>query len=340
MVRWLSIRLLFVCCAAPSFLQPQRVDAARPCVQFDVVPVAEAEDVSTPEFLAANPSEKLIRIQLPISSLVRLGSENGLLQYLYVISGTTTSPFQIVDYAPSTTLASDVTGPMAVEASTGNATSVGLKALAPQDFPVKADASANLSTSSSNSTRLQKLPPLQLIAASGTMHRGVSAYFKLKPSTQTTLEGDKMFEIVARVHSTWRAGVLQVSCAAFGQPRTGVSGSQADLVCGRNNFVVGTYCVGDEMAKQKVRKLAETQQRLQHLAARHAEHIQDERYPTVAHKVGAALSIVKPRIPDRWLDELLTSRDFHAFERHLPREIRMAATEYREARKQVIGFAG
>lgn len=308
-----------------------------PCVQFDVAPTVDAIDASTPAFLTANPSEKLIRIQVPISSFVRIESEDSLLQFVHVISGTTTDNYQVVDYAPRTTLASDVDGPINVENSSGSSTNLGLIAAAPREFPLKADLTAGRKDNSNQSRRLQKLPPLQLLSASGTMHRGLSVYFKLKPSTQTTLEGDKLFEVVARVPYNWRAGLIHVNCAAFGKSR---AGGQSNVVCGQNRFVVGVYMAGDEVARNSVRNLAATQRQLRVLAKQHANSIQDERYPSWGHKIGAALSVVKPRIPDRWLDELLTTSDYHAYERHLPRKVRMAATEYREARKQVIGFAG
>lgn len=331
----LSLCIVFVHFA---FAQLVFADNRRPCVQFDVAQTIAAVDVSTPEFLHTHPSEKLIRVRLPISSLVRLGREDSLLQYLYVVSGTGSTVFQVVDYAPRTTLGSDVSGDISIEESSGSSGNFGLKALAPLSFPVKADATAAINTSSSEAKRMSKLPPLELVAASGTLQRGTAVYFKLKPTTQTTLEGDKAFEIVARVPYNWRAGLLQVNCAAFAKVR-GPSTNE-NLVCGQNRFVVGAYSAGDEVAKQMVRKLSETQYQLKQLAITHAGEIADERFPSIGHKLGAALSLVKPRIPDRWLDQLLLSNDFRGFEKHLPRSIRMAATEYREARKQVIGFAG
>lgn len=336
-----SNTLLWSCVSCLFFATVVSVDARQPCVQFDVVQIADAIDVSTPKFLAANPDEKLIAIRLPVSSLVRLGSEDSLLQYLYVMSGRSSSLFQVVDYAPKTMLSSDVSGTISIEATTGDATNLGVKAVAPSNSPIKADASVSLNSNSTNSRRLQKLPPKELISASGTMHRGASAYFKLKPSSQTTLEGDKLFELTARVPYNWRAGLLQVNCAAFAKSR-GVAKSfeDEDVVCGRNQFIVGIYLAGDEVAKERVWNLTTTQRELLSVARLHSKAIEDERFPTIGHKLGAALSVVKPRIPARWLDQLLLSNDFHAFERHLPRKVRMAATEYREARKQVVGFAG
>jgi len=221
--------------------------ATVPCVLFDVVPSAAAVDVTPPEFFAANPTEKLIVIQFPISSLVRLESENGLIQYLYVISGTN-ALFQIVDYAPKTQLDSDVKGKVSVEKHRGESTTLGLKVYTPHDLFLDGDATAHHGANDSDSTRFEQLPPLRLIAASGTMHRGLSAYFKLKPSTRTTLEGDKTFAITAHVPASWRAGLIHVNCQAFGQSRRAKPyRDQDDLVCG---FVVGVYMQGDAVPRK------------------------------------------------------------------------------------------
>ncbi len=334
-ITWLrSAALLSVAlCVIPG------AQAANPCVRFDVVQITGAADISSNEFLTANPDEKLIRIRLPISSLVHLGDEENLLQYLYLVSGSATSSFQIEDYAPKTTLASDVAGPISVEQNSGNSTNIGLKADAPKDLPVNVDASASRNVSSSNSQRLQRLPPKYLVAASGTMHRGLSAYFKLRPSSQTTLEGEKTFEIVARVPYNWRAGLIHVRCAAYAT-NGNKSGKKSPSVCSNERFVVGVYIDGDEVAKQRVWDMARKQHQLQTVAQQHAGTIDDERFPSLGHKLGAVFSVTKPRIPDQWLDQLLMSSEFQDFERHLPRKVRSAATEYRQARQQVIRFAG
>jgi len=330
-------RFLFAFVAFIVFAVSPELIAASPSVRFDVVQATHASDVSDAEFLAANPDAKLIHLRLPISSLVQLPDERSLVQYLYFISGPATTSFQIVDYAPKTTLASDVAGPISVEQNSGDSTNIGIKADVPHDV-LKANASASRNHSTSNSHRLQQLPPKYLLSASGTMRRGTAAFFKLRPSSQTTLEGDKVFEITASVPYNWRAGLLHIHCVASTRKKS--VGKESESVCGENRFVVGAYMSGDEAAKQSVSELVAKQQQLQSLAAKHAEVIADRRFPTIGHKLGAALSVTKPKIPEQWLDQLLLSNEFHDFERHLPRKLRSAANQYREARKQVFRFAG
>ena len=301
-------------------------------VQFDVARSISAEEASTAEYLANHPGEKLVRIRIPISALIH-SDQDPQLQFLYLVSGPTSSPFQIVDYAPRTILTTDVKGLIATEKSDDSSTNVGINAFTPAELHLKADATANHSSGSRNSQRMDVLPPKQLLSASGTMHRGVSAYFKLKPSTQTTLEGSKTFEVVAQVPKQWRASLLYVNCAAFGK-------SKSKTIRDQSGFVVGVHLAGDEQARSSVEHLASTQRQLEELATKHARFIEDQRFPSLGHRIGGALSVVKPKIPNRWLNELLTSDDFQSFERHLPQTIRAAATNYRQARAQVISFAG
>ena len=311
------------------------------CVSFDIAPIVAAQDVSTDDFLRSNPDEKLVRIRIPVSSLVSLRSEKSLVQYLVIISSLDgPSDFQIVDFSPKTELASDVEGTVKVERTEGSTGSLGVNAFALRELPVKGEATAAVSKKLTNATRVEQLPRLELVSASGTMDRGRSVYFKIKPSSQSTLEGDKVYEIVARVPYGWRADTLQVRCSAFSHPPRAKQQVSNVSVCVTDRFVVGVYVSGDEAAKQSVRRLATTQSHLKTLAFRHADAIEDETYPTWGHRLGAAFSLVKPRIPAHWLDQLITSHDYHSFERHLPRQVRSAATEYREARKHVDQFAG
>ena len=311
-----------------------------PCVQFDVPQTLPARDATTAEFSQRNPDLRLIELRFPISSLVRLGSEDVLLEYLHLISPTA-GAFQVVDYAPRTTLQSQVKGSVSVETKRGSSSNLGIQAVTPQDFPVKGDASAAIGSNSSDAWRYQLTAPKQLIAASGTMQRGTSAYFKIKPSSQTTLEGDREFEIVAQVPSTWRGGLLRVQCLAFAKPRgVAPTRNQSEMVCGTRTFLVGAYLQGDRDARESVRKLAESQRQLVSLAAARADTIQSKRFPTLGHKIGAAFSMVQPRIPNQWLDRVLDDTTLPEFSKHLPQDVRRAVSQYDIARRAVFKLAG
>ena len=134
---------------------------------------------------------------------------------------------------------------------------------------------------------------------------------------------------------------MHVHCAAYGQARgIGTLRDEADLVCGRRKFIVGIYLEGDVEAKGAVWDFAQTQRHLRQLAASQADKIDEERFPSLGHKLGGVFSLVEPRIPQRWLDRVLATPQLPEFSRHLPREVRFAATRYDEARHAVSRLAG
>ena len=146
---------------------------------------------------------------------------------------------------------------------------------------------------------------------------------------------------MARVPAEWRGGLIHIHCAAYGQGR-GITRSQSesDLVCGMRKFVVGIYLEGDAEAKGTVWDFARSQQQLRHLAVTQANEIDDQRHPNLGHKLGAAFSLIEPRIPRGWLESVLATPQLPEFSRHLPEEVRIAAVRYHEARRAVTNLAG
>ena len=72
-----AVCLLFVFVTSPLL-------AHSPCVRFDVAEVVACRDVTTAEFDDANPGYKLIQARIQVSSLIDLGHEDSLVQFLYV----------------------------------------------------------------------------------------------------------------------------------------------------------------------------------------------------------------------------------------------------------------
>ena len=319
--------------------------AVVPCVQFDVVRTVPVEDVSADTALAElhlrGTNEKLVRLRLHVSSLVQLEHEDTLVQFLYVVSGRK-MPIQIVDFAPKTKLASEVVGNVTVERSRGESSNIGLRAQLPRDVVVKGDATANHGTDKNELIRFEQLPSLHVVTSSGTMDRGRAVYFKQRPSTRHTLEGDKTFEFVARVPESWRAGFLEVQCQAFRRARGFLPHLEhnEDLVCGERRFLVGAYLSGDALAKRNVEDLIRRRSKLRNLAIAHATDVKEGRFPHWKDKLGAALLVTKPKIPHRWLEFILASDGSQPFEQHLPHPLQTAAREYRAAKRKVDRLAG
>jgi hypothetical protein len=94
------------------------------------------------------------------------------------------------------------------------------------------------------------LPPLETVAASGTMQRGGAMFFKLKATPRNPLEGTREYSLVLGVPANWRADYLRIRCEAEGIRRGMFTSLDERLVCGQRDFVVALHLEGDEEARR------------------------------------------------------------------------------------------
>jgi hypothetical protein len=106
------------------------------------------------------------------------------------------------------------------------------------------------------------LPPLDVVVASGTIHQGHGVYFKLKPSTQTTLEGMKLFSAICAVPSGWRGGCLKLRCEALALDRGVIPAFDRQVEGGSAVFGLALYLEGDGEAERLANHIATCQQEL------------------------------------------------------------------------------
>ena len=168
-------------CVCNRVAVARQLRAQPPQVQFDVPSMIGCRDVTPAGFAEANRDERLLEAQFQITSLIRRGAEDDLIQYLYRIESPERS-MQIADYLPKTTLATSVVGNLGVETQLEQGSSIGITAAGHYDQMVNAEATATASSKTASSVRYELLPRLELLAAAGTTSRGTGVYFKLKPS--------------------------------------------------------------------------------------------------------------------------------------------------------------
>jgi hypothetical protein len=311
-----------------------------PQVYFDSAPVVACRDVTTAEFAAANSGEKLVEARIQVSSLIRSGREDDLLQYFYRFESLRQT-VRVVDYAPKTTLASNVAGNVSIEEKKEQTRGMGVSLSGPHDLPIKVAGSGDMGTKSADSVRYELVPPMTAVAASGTIHRGRGVYFKLRPSRSTTLEGDKEFSIVLRVAADWRGDFVYLSCTAMGVKRSVVPSFSDDVICGTRRFAVALYIEGDAAAKAAAERLVQAEaDLLRSISANHRE-IQQSRYPTIAHKVGGLLDVVEPAVPDDWEQYVIYGGRQERIEQiaqRLPSTVRSAISRYTVARHEFVSL--
>ncbi|HND53009.1 MAG TPA: hypothetical protein PLV92_11450, partial [Pirellulaceae bacterium] len=223
--------------------------AGPPSIQFDVQPLVECRDVTTPEFRAVNPGERLIEARLSVSVLAPPDSRLELGELLVRCENPDRTAF-VVDFAPRTALATDVSGSVKVQKEEEENRSLDYHFKA--NYPGVADADLQGSNKSRmhSSTNFERLPPRELCVASGTINRGCGVYYKWKPTSQTTLEGARDLTLVFRVASGWRADWLAVHCEAYGRDTTISNGLGDGQRSVRRSFVVALHEAGDVEARQ------------------------------------------------------------------------------------------
>src|SRR5690606_20732202 len=142
-----------------------------------------------PEFAARNSLEKLIEAEFRVSVLIWQGSEHQIEELLFVLSSPQRR-LRIVDFWPRTESITDIVGPIerneshdstrSLEAALRGSVSAGQAGVNGQLTP---SLGAGQTRHEGVKETYKKLPPKQLLLASGTLEGDSSVFFKLKPST-------------------------------------------------------------------------------------------------------------------------------------------------------------
>jgi len=315
---------------------------AAPRVQFDLHPLVACRDVTTEEFARSHPGDRLIEAKLHVSSLIKSGDEDDLIEFFYRIQSPR-GTVQVVDYSPTTSMTSTYEGSIEVQDSKERVRSLGINASGGYSHIVKGNASAELGSKNGSVTRYKIVPEMQLLSASGTMNRGTGVYFRLKPSRQTSLEGGRLFTLVLRVPRSWRADVLHVSCRAQGYERGLVRPLDEQRVSGAAVLPVSLYLAGDQHARAVVMNAAVAESRLRRIAVARRDEIDKRSYPSVAHKVGAFFAAVDPKIPTDWVQQVILdprASSIGSFEQRLPTDVRKTAVAFIAAKARVYRLNG
>jgi hypothetical protein len=244
-----------------------------PRVHFDMPYAIACQDVTPPEFAAANPEHRLVEAKFEISSLLLAGEERDLSQYFIRIDSPKRT-LLVVDYLPKTLHESRHAGPIAHQTSEERSASIGINLAGKYEVITGAGANAGIGTKNTSCVKYDLLPPLETVAASGTLLRGAGVFFKLRATPRRPLEGASEFALVLRVPAEWRSDYVRVHCEADGVQKGLVRSLDETVRCGRRDFFVALYLAGDETARLQAEQLArqDAQQRLsqqtQHSAAK------------------------------------------------------------------------
>ncbi|MCI0335180.1 MAG: hypothetical protein L0228_18380 [Planctomycetes bacterium] len=218
------------------------VALAAPYVEFDFARTAECRDVTPSERLTQYPNQRLVEFTLPISVRFREVPLNDVDELTVEISGAAAG-MRVFDFAPATQLTSDIANPIETTTTTKTARSLDGSLGGALPIPYAAEVAhvtpsinAGISSGETTTEKLNRLPPKHAVVISGTSSEGRGVFFKLKRSSQTSLEGVHELAVTFIVPAGWRGGDVHVECSAGGQRKllflkqSAMLGSEGDAV--------------------------------------------------------------------------------------------------------------
>jgi hypothetical protein len=305
-------------------------------VRFDVPYLVSCRDVTTDEFAATSPHQRLVEARFEISAQSTSATSPPDLQYVYrFVSPTGT--LQIIDYEPRTSHTTPLAGNVSVERQRETSKSLGASLAGGFQPFVQGTAEADLAEKGATQIRYELKPPLEVTLVAGTVQRGTGVYFKLLPAAESAGEGARTFVLVMRVARDWRGDVMYVRCEAQQDQRGRV------VSRGVSRFVVGLHAAGDEEARVAAENLNLAELTLRRAAAERQHDIQRRSLPTVVHRVGALLDMYDPRIPDQWLDRFVygpTDVEQCEYVDRLPDDVRQLVERYAQAKRCMYEYSG
>lgn len=195
---------------------------ARPYVEFDFARSADCRDVTPVERTDQYPEQRLIEMTLPVSVRFRGIAAEDVDELDIEIDGSPAG-LQVFDFSPDTQLASDIE--CTIESTTTVKRDRSLDGSLGGTIPVPVvDAVAHITPSinaaisrgETATEKLRRLPPKYAVVVSGTSSAGRGVFFKLKRSSQTSLEGVHELAVTFVVPANWQRGKVLVGCSARG----------------------------------------------------------------------------------------------------------------------------
>jgi hypothetical protein len=201
-----------------------QIGLAEQSVDFDFARTIEGRELKATGGSAALDRERTFAMTLPVSVRFRgLPSEDVEEIAIEIIGG---SGLRVVNFSPATQLASDVADPIRVSTTTRKSSSLDASLGGTLPIPyaelvahLTPTINAGTARGSSSTETLNRLPPQQAIIVSGTSSEGRGVFFKLKRSSQTSLEGKHELTVTFVAPVEWEDGTIRVACSARGQRR-------------------------------------------------------------------------------------------------------------------------
>jgi hypothetical protein len=241
------------------FLGPCTVARAEsaPVLVFDAPFAASCRRIALPDAAKKYPDQQLIEVKIPITARLLSGAEKDIKECVYtLVDPGEPATLSALDWLPRTELKTAFAKP--IQHNEERTAKVGINMSAQYILTATGESMGELKSG----VAYELLPPQEIVLASGTTRQGHGVYFKLKPSTQTTLEGMKLFSAICAVPRGWRGGCLKLQCEAVGLEHGVVSVFNREVQSGLAVYCVALHEEGDREAERVADHVATCQQQL------------------------------------------------------------------------------
>jgi hypothetical protein len=338
---WGAAWLALACGMLTGLLTGQHGVAAEP-VRFDAPAIAVAEAVDPGLINQPTTGGKLLRLRMPVSTFIAPTFHGTIKEFIVEIDSPQQS-LRVLDFWPKTELYSDIEGSIAVDDQLRKDQQLAFSVAGGYPGVGGGNASGDLRTQQQQQLqqRYSRRPPMQVLTSSGTLHRGYGVFFKFRPGDNPLLEGDREVALLVEAPHGWRGDLLQFTLRAVGHSSSSSLNARPQVLAAARMWTA-VHQAHDPAAAEAARQFVHREQAVRHLAATSAGAISDRALPTVFHKVGAALDVVEPKIPRDYLAQILFASDpayFDAATSRLPVDLRVAALDYWDQRKELLALA-
>jgi hypothetical protein len=198
------------------------IAVARPYVEFDFARSVECRDVTPPERAELYPHQRLVAMTLPVSVRFRGVAAEDVDELDVEINGTAAG-LQVFNFSPETQLESDVKKTIETVTTVKKDRSLdgSLGGVLPIPYSeavahVTPSVNAGISHGEIATEKMHRLPPKYAVVVSGTSSAGRGVFFKLKRSSQTSLEGVHELAVTFIAPRDWVGDKVNVGCSARG----------------------------------------------------------------------------------------------------------------------------
>jgi hypothetical protein len=303
-------------------------------VVFDISPIAPARAAEHYGLMARMPNSRFVEVSLETSALFQAGTSSVISEVtVHVLSRH--EEVIVADFSPRTEMHTDILGPMQVAADNEAFREAGLQGLGGYPGAGSVSGFAYQMEGGHQSIQYSKKPTMDMLMASGTFSRHRGVYFKMRQSSQMTLEGARQFRIVFEVPENWRADLLDVRIEAVGTENTK---SRRSVLLSSQPFVVAVYQEGDEVAARVAANYRKQHAGLVQVTRNYAWAIEHRSFPTPFHKLGAKLDIYQPDIPQGWFEAIVYQPGiaYHVSKlSRLPVDVRVAVMNFLDQKTRI-----